>query len=122
MPKKDIEKQLESHDWLQKLIDDQIKVNNISFSFGQYDSDSQKKKFKNVTKRKKRPSPLTSDDRLEEMPSISKHSLVPANKTESAKNIFSNIIKNTPPEDYKKFKTEYDQSNDISISEIDSDD
>ena len=32
-PKKDIEKQLESHDWLQKLIDDQIKVNNISFSF-----------------------------------------------------------------------------------------
>ena len=33
VPKKDIEKQLESHDWLQKLIDDQIKVNNISFSF-----------------------------------------------------------------------------------------
>ena len=32
-PKKDIEKQLESQDWLQKLIDDQIKVNNISFSF-----------------------------------------------------------------------------------------
>ena len=32
-PKKDIEKQLESHDWLQKLIDDQMKVNNISFFF-----------------------------------------------------------------------------------------
>ena len=79
--------------------------------------------FKNVTKRKKRPSPLTSDDRLEEMPSI--YSLVPANKIkkiESAKNIFSNIIKNIHPEDYKKFKIEYDQSNDISISEIDSDD
>ena len=127
-PKKDIENQLESHDWLQKLIDDQIKVNNISFSFGQYDneiknkSSSQKNRFKNVTKRKKRPSPLTSDDRLEEMPSI--YSLVPANKInkiESAKNIFSNIIKNIPPEDYKKFKIEYDQSNYISISEIDSD-
>ena len=52
-PKKDIEKQLESHDWLQKLIDDQIKVNNICFSFGQYDKNSQKNKFKNVTKRKK---------------------------------------------------------------------
>ena len=63
MPKKDIEKQLESHDWLQKLIDDQIKVNNISFSFGQYDNNSQKNKFKNVTKRKKRPSPLTSDNK-----------------------------------------------------------
>ena len=36
------------------------------------------------------------------------------------KNIFSNIIKNIPPEDYKEFKIEYDQSNDISISEIDS--
>ena len=122
-PKKDIEKQLESHDWLQKLIDDQIKVNNFSFSFGQYDNDSQKNKFKNVSKRKKRPSPLTSDNRLEEMPSI--YSLVPANKIkkiESARNIFSNIIKNIPPEDYKKFKIEYDQSNDISISEIDSDD
>ena len=122
-PKKDIEKQLESHDWLQKLIDDQIKVNNIYFSLGQYDNDSQKNKCKNVAKRKKRPSPLTSDDRLEEMPSI--YSLVPANKikkVESAKNIFSNIIKNIPPEDYKKFKIEYDQSNDISISEINSDD
>ena len=123
VPKKDIEKQLESHDWLQKLFDDQIKVNNISFSFGQYDNDSQKYKFKNVTKRKKRPSPLRSDDRLEEMPSI--YSLVPGNKIkkiESAKNIFSNIIKNIPPENYKKFKIEYDQSNGISISKIDSDD
>ena len=43
-------------------------------------------------------------------------------KIESAKNTFSNIIKNIPPEDYKKIKIEYGQSNDISISEIDSDD
>ena len=121
-PKKDIEKQLESHDWLQKLIDDQMKVNDSSFSFGHYDNDSQKNKFKNVIKRKRRPSHLISDDRLKEMPSI--YSLLPANKIkkiESAKNIFSNIIKSIPPEDYKKFKIEYDQSNDISISEIDSD-
>ena len=82
-----------------------------------------KNKFKNATKRKKRPSPLTPDDRLEEMQSI--YNLVAVNKIkkiESAKNIFSNIIKNIPPEDYKKFKIEYDQSNDISISKIDSDD
>ena len=64
VPKKDIEKQLESHDWLQKLINDQIEINENSFSFGQYDGDSQQNKFKNVTKRKKRPSPITSDDRL----------------------------------------------------------
>ena len=50
-------------------------------------------------------------------------SLLPANKIksiESAKNIFSNIIKNIP-ENYKKFKIDYDQSNDISIREINSD-
>ena len=51
-PKKDIEEQLVSHDWLQKLIDDQIELNKNSFSFGHYD-DNQKNKFKNVTKRKK---------------------------------------------------------------------
>ena len=52
------------------------------------------------------------------------YSLVPANKIkkiESAKNIFRNIIKNIRPENYKKFKIDYDQSNDISISEINSD-
>ena len=52
------------------------------------------------------------------------YSLVPANKIkkiESAKNIFSNIIKNIPPENYKKFKIDYDQLSDISISEINSD-
>ena len=55
------------------------------------------------------------------MPSI--YSLVPANKIkkiESGKNIFSNIIKNIPPESYKKFKIDYDQSYDINISEINS--
>ena len=58
------------------------------------------------------------------MPSI--YSLVPANKIKKlesflAKNIFSNIIKNIPPENYKKFKIDYDQLSDISISEINSD-
>ena len=66
--------------------------------------------------------PLATEDRLKEMPSI--YSLVPANKIEKieqAKNIFSNIIENIPRENYKKFKIDYDQSNDISISEIHSD-
>ena len=51
------------------------------------------------------------------------YSLVPANKIkkiESGKNIFSNIIKNIPPESYKKFKIDYDQSYDINISQINS--
>ena len=74
-----------------------------------------------MTIRKKRLLPLTSEDRLKEMASI--YSLVPVNKIkkiESAKNLFSNIIKNIPPESYKKFKTDYDQSNDVNISEINS--
>ena len=39
-------------------------------------------------------------------------------KTESAKEIFSNIIKRIPPKSYKKFKIDYDPSNNINISEI----
>ena len=35
-----------------------------------------------------------------------------------AKNVFSNIIKQIPPESYKKFKIDYDQSNNIDISEV----
>ena len=91
---------MESHDWLQKLIDDQTKLNENSFNFGHYDSsNNQKIKFKNVIKRKKRFMPLTTEDRLKEIPSI--YSLVAGNKIkkiESTKNIFSNIIKNFPRE------------------------
>ena len=53
------------------------------------------------------------------MPSI--YSLIPADKTkkiDSAKKIFSNILKNIPPKSFKKFKIDYNQSNDINISEI----
>ena len=121
-PKENIEKQLESHGWLQELIENQLKPNENSFEFVQdYENKNNKNKFKNVTIRKKRHLPLTSEDRLKEMPSI--YGLVPANKIkkiESAKNIISNIIKNIPPESYKKFKIDYDQSYDINISEINS--
>ena len=116
-PKKDIEKQLESQRWLQNLIDDQLKTNN-SFSFGKYDYESNK--FKNVTKRKKGHSPMYLQ--YLEAPSI--YSLIPTSKLakiESGKNIFSNIIKNIPPENYKKFKTEYDPSNDITVDEFSDD-
>ena len=114
--KENIEKTPENHGWLQELVDDKLKPH--SFKFGHdYENKNTKNKFKSVTIRKRKLDPLTS----EEMPSI--YSLVPADKikkTESAKNIFSNIIKNIPPESYKKFKIDYDQSNDINISEINS--
>ena len=69
--------------------------------------------------RKRKLLPLTSEDRLKELPSI--YSKIPIDshkKDESSKEIFSNIIKGILPETYKKFKRDYDKSNNINISEI----
>ena len=63
--------------------------------------------------------PLTSEDRLKALPSI--YTRIPADQTktiEAAKNEFSNIIKQIPPESYKRFEIDYDQSNNIDISEV----
>ena len=69
--------------------------------------------------RKRKLLPLTSKDRLKELPSIYCKILVDSyKKIESSKEIFSNIIKRILPESYKKFKIDYDQSNNINISEI----
>ena len=78
-----------------------------------------KNEFKNVTVRKRKLLPLTSEDKLKDLPSI--YTTIPADRTkkiESAKEIFSNIIKRIPPERYRKFKIDYDQSNNIDIGEI----
>ena len=63
--------------------------------------------------------PLTSEDSLKELTSI--YSKIPVDshkKIKSSKEIFSNIIKRIPLESYKKIKIDYDQSNNINISEI----
>ena len=75
--------------------------------------------FRNVTVRKRKFLPLTSEERLKDLPSIyTKISGDCAKKIESAKEIFSNIVKRIPPESYKKLKIDYNQSNNINISEI----
>ena len=118
--KVDIEKQLESHKWLNMLITDQLIVNKLYYKFGEnYEGNEVDNKSKNVTIRKRKLLPSTSEDRLENLPSI--YAKVPADHTkkiESAKEIFSNIIKQIPPESYKKFKIDYDQSNNIDIREV----
>ena len=118
--KEDIEKQLQLHEWLTKLVEDQLKHKETFYTFGQnFENKQAKNKFKNVTVRKRKLLLLTSEDRLKELPSI--YSKIPADSTkkiESAKEIFSNIIKRIPPESYEKFKIDYDQSNNINISEI----
>ena len=118
--KTDIEKQLQSHEWLTKLIEDQLKLNKTYHTFGEnFESNKLKNKFKNVAIRKRKLLPLTSEERLKDLPSI--YTQIPvdwAKKIEAAKNVFSNIIKQIPLESYKKFKIDYDQSNNIDISEV----
>ena len=83
--KADIEKQLQSHEWLTKLIEDQLKLNKTYYTFGEnFESNELKNKFKNI--RKRRLLPLTSRDRLKDVRSI--YTQIPAHrakKIEAAK-------------------------------------
>ena len=63
--KADIEKQLQSHEWLTQLVEDQLKQNKTYYNFGEnFENKELKNKFKNVTVRKRKLLPLTSEDRL----------------------------------------------------------
>ena len=108
------------HKWLNTLITDQLITNKSYYKFGEnYEGNEVDNKFKNVTIRKRKLLPLTSEDRLQNLARI--YAKVPADSTkkiESAKENFSDIIKQIPPEYYKKFKINYDQSNNIDISEV----
>ena len=94
-------------------------MNKTHHTFGEnFESNELKNKFKNVTIWKRRLLPLTSEDILKDLPNI--YAQIPADwakKIEAGKNVFSNIIKQIPPESYKRFKIDYDQSNNIDISE-----
>ena len=69
--KADIEKQLISHQWLNKLIEDQLIAGKSYYKLGEnFEGNELKKKFKNVTVRKRKLLPLTSKDRLKDLPSI----------------------------------------------------
>ena len=77
--KEAIEKQLQSHDWLTQLVEDQLKQTQTYYNFGEnYENKQAKNKFENVTVRKRKLLPLTSEDRLKELPSI--YSKIPVNR------------------------------------------
>ena len=122
--KADIEKQLQPHEWVAKLVEDQLKQNKTYYNFGEnFENKELKNKSRNVTVRKRKLLPLNSEDRLKDLPSI--YTKIPGDRTkkiESTKEIFSNIIKRILSESYKKFKIDYDQLNNIDISEIKSND
>ena len=122
--KQNIEKQLQTHQWISKLIEDQLQADKTYYAFGENFENSRLKKHKsNITVRKRKLYLLTSEERLKDLPSI--YTEIPtdrAKKIEAAKEFFSNIIKQVPPESYKKIKIDYDEKNNINITETDEDD
>ena len=116
-------------------MENQIKLNKTTYQnfADDYNGNKLKSKFRNVTTRKKRKSfstanyfslsthdalLLTSEDRLRDIASI--YTKIPTDRAKriaAVKDVFSNIIKQIPPEIYKKFKIDYYQSNNINIEE-----
>ena len=78
--KTDIEKQLQSYEWLTKLVEDQLKLDKATYhTFGEnFESSELKNKFKNITIRKRKLLSLTSEDRLKDIPSI--YTKIPADR------------------------------------------
>ena len=61
-------------------MNDQLKQNKKCYKLDKkYENKELENKFKNITTRKRKMMPLTSEDRLKETPSI--YSIIPANKT-----------------------------------------
>ena len=125
--KQNIEKQLQTHGWIIKLIEDQLQKDKTFYTFGEKFRKSRLKKKdeldSNVTLRKRKLFPLTLEERLKDSPSI--FAEIPADRVkgiEVAKDFFSNIIKQIPPESYKKFKIDYNEKINININETDEDD
>ena len=76
-----------------------------------------KNPYDNVTNRKRKLLPITSEDRLKALPSL--YTEIPTDqskKIEATKKVFNKIIKQVPPT-YKKFKINYDENNNITIDE-----
>ena len=114
---KNIGKQLQTHQWITKLTEDQLQADKTYYTYGENFENSRLKKHKsNITVRKRKLYLLTSEERLKDLPSI--YTEIPtdrAKKIEAAKEFFSNLIKQVPPESYKKFKIDYDEKNNINI-------
>ena len=127
--KKDyIEKQINSSKWISKLIDKQLQQKKNYYTFGSnfenykrienQRKERNRKPYAKVTTRKRKLLPILSEERLKDLPTI--YTQIPtdrAKKTEAAKQVFDKIIKQVPPESFKKFKVNYDEKNNITIHE-----
>ena len=127
--KKDyIEKQINSSKWISKLIDKQLQQKKNYYTFGSnfenykrienQRKERNRKPYAKVTTRKRKLLPILSEERLKDLPTI--YTQIPtdrAKKIEAAKQVFDKIIKQVPPESFKKFKVNYDEKNNITIHE-----
>ena len=127
--KKDyIEKQFNSSNWISKLIDEQLQQKKNYYTFGSnfenykrienQRKERNRKPYAKVTTRKRKLLPIVSEERLKDLPTI--YTQIPtdrAKKIEAAKQVFDKIIKQVPPESFKKFKVNYDEKNNITIHE-----
>ena len=127
--KKDyIEKQFNSSNWISKLIDEQLQQKKNYYTFGSnfenykrienQRKERNRKPYAKVTTRKRKLLPIVSEERLKDLPAI--YTQIPtdrAKKIEAAKQVFDKIIKQVPPESFKKFKVNYDEKNNITIHE-----
>ena len=127
--KKDyIEKQFNSSNWISKLIDEQLQQKKNYYTFGSnfenykrienQRKERNRKPYAKVTTRKRKLLPILSEERLKDLPTI--YTQIPtdrAKKIEAAKQVFDKIIKQVPPESFKKFKVNYGEKNNITIHE-----
>ena len=122
-----IESKLDKNSWIKKLIDDQLKNKENYFTFGENfqelepigntpkDEKIRKNPYDNVTTRKRKLLPITSERRLKELPSLyTEISTDQTKKITAAKKFFDKIIKQVPTPE-KRFKIHYNQKDNITI-------
>ena len=122
-----IESILAANSCLKKLIDDQLKDEENYFTFREKfqkfeptgntpkDKKIRKNPYDNVTTRKRKLLPITSDRRLKELPSLyTEISTDQTKKITAAKEFFDKIIKQVPTPE-KRFKIHYNQKDNITI-------
>ena len=125
-----IESKLDKNSWIKKLIDDQLKNKENYFTFGENfqelepigntpkDEKIRKNPYDNVTTRKRKLLPITSERRLKELPSLyTEISTDQTKKITAAKKFFDKIIKQVPPTPKKRFKIHYNEKDNITIDE-----
>ena len=113
-----IENKINADSRIKKLIDERLKIEENYFIFGENfkefepigstpkkEKKNRKNPSENVTTRKRKLLPITSERMLKELPSVyTEISTDQTKEIEAAKNVFDKITKQVPPTPEKRFK------------------